>query len=390
MPAQQAVTRRAPGKLFLLGEYAVLEPGTPSILMAVDRYLGVTVSVPEEADGPDGPGDGADIVVVTELLPEPARFTRQLDGEPLWCGPAEQEQSARAALAHILSVVGVLDALLAEHGRKAPAFRLSVSSELHEGGTKFGLGSSGAVTVASVAALAAYYGLDLTRDERFRLALLATGRLNASSSCGDLAASTFGGWITYRAPDRAEVVAMARQHGIGESLRAHWPGYEVRPLPSPPGLSTEIGWTGTPASTDALVSGLGRRKWRGTAAHRAFVAATDECVRASVKAIEQGDRDELLDRIRSARTTLAQLDEEVGLGVFTSRLTALCEVAEELGGAAKPSGAGGGDCGIALLPVEREPEIRQLRTRWAAAGVRHLPLRPAEVSTTERNARNDR
>ena len=31
------IETRAPGKLFIAGEYAVVEPGEPSVLVAVDR-----------------------------------------------------------------------------------------------------------------------------------------------------------------------------------------------------------------------------------------------------------------------------------------------------------------------------------------------------------------
>lgn len=37
------ITRTAPGKLFLLGEYAVVTPGRDSIVMSVDRQVSVTV-----------------------------------------------------------------------------------------------------------------------------------------------------------------------------------------------------------------------------------------------------------------------------------------------------------------------------------------------------------
>ena len=30
---------RAPGKLYIAGEYAVVEPGFPAVLIAVDRYV---------------------------------------------------------------------------------------------------------------------------------------------------------------------------------------------------------------------------------------------------------------------------------------------------------------------------------------------------------------
>jgi phosphomevalonate kinase len=42
--------------------------------------------------------------------------------------------------------------------------------------------------------------------ERFRLALLATIHVAPKASGGDLAASTFGGWIAYTAPDRARLL----------------------------------------------------------------------------------------------------------------------------------------------------------------------------------------
>ena len=41
------IVSRAPGKLYIAGEYAVVEPGHPAILVAVDRF--VTVSAIREA-----------------------------------------------------------------------------------------------------------------------------------------------------------------------------------------------------------------------------------------------------------------------------------------------------------------------------------------------------
>jgi phosphomevalonate kinase len=78
--------------------------------------------------------------------------------------------------------------------------------------------------------------------------------------------------------------------------------------------------------------------------------------------------------VLSARQVLADLDDEVGLGIFTTRLTALCDAAEAVGGAGKPSGAGGGDCGIALLDATASKEIVQLRKEWVAAGVLPMPI----------------
>nr|Q9KWG3.1 RecName: Full=Phosphomevalonate kinase; Short=PMK [Streptomyces sp. CL190]BAB07792.1 phosphomevalonate kinase [Streptomyces sp. CL190] len=366
---QRTIVRHAPGKLFVAGEYAVVDPGNPAILVAVDRHISVTVS---DADADTG---AADVVISSDLGPQAVGW-RWHDGRLVVRDPDDGQQ-ARSALAHVVSAIETVGRLLGERGQKVPALTLSVSSRLHEDGRKFGLGSSGAVTVATVAAVAAFCGLELSTDERFRLAMLATAELDPKGSGGDLAASTWGGWIAYQAPDRAFVLDLARRVGVDRTLKAPWPGHSVRRLPAPKGLTLEVGWTGEPASTASLVSDLHRRTWRGSASHQRFVETTTDCVRSAVTALESGDDTSLLHEIRRARQELARLDDEVGLGIFTPKLTALCDAAEAVGGAAKPSGAGGGDCGIALLDAEASRDITHVRQRWETAGVLPLPLTPA-------------
>lgn len=363
MTGQATVRRHAPGKLFIAGEYAVLEPGHPALLVAVDRQVSVTVSG----------SDGAAVVIDSDLFPGETRLRRRSGG--LVGLGADDDQPAVDGPSHVVSAIEVVDGLLTERGLRPPSVHVSVSSRLHDNGTKFGLGSSGAVTVATVSAVAAYCGVELSPDARFRLAMLATARHGTGFSGGDLAASVWGGWVAYQAPDRAAVLEMAQRRGIEETLRAPWPGFALRRLPPPRGLALQVGWTGQPASTSSLTGRLGTREWRGSSAQRSFVARSDECVRASIRALERGDDHELLQQVRGARRVLAELDDEVRLGIFTTRLTALCDAAEAVGGAAKPSGAGGGDCGIALLDAAAEREISKLREEWAAAGVHPMPVR---------------
>ena len=365
---RRTISRHAPGKLFIAGEYAVLEPGHPAILVAVDRQVSVTVSGSE----------GADVVIDADLCAAGARLQRRSGGLG-----AVDEQQALDSLTHVVSAIEVVDRLLAEQRMDAPPIQVSIRSRLHRDGTKFGLGSSGAVTVAVVDAVAAYCGMELSPDTRLRLAMLATVRCDPVSSGGDLAASVSGGWISYQAPDRAAVRDMVERRGIRETIRAPWPGYEVRRLPPPSQLALEVGWTGQPASTASLAGRLATQKWQGSTSQRSFLARSDECVRASIRALERADDDELLRQVRGARQVLADLDEEVRLGIFTTELTALCDAAEAVGGAAKPSGAGGGDCGIALLDATAEREIARLREEWTARGVLPMPMRvqPTKGST---------
>ncbi|GGN44856.1 phosphomevalonate kinase [Actinoplanes campanulatus] len=361
MSGPPPVRSDAPGKLFVAGEYAVMEPGHPAILIAVDRQVSVTVSTP----------DGADVVIDSDLNPAETRLERR--GGDLVAAGADAGK-APEGLGHVLSAIGVVGELLTERGSRMPAVHLSIRSRLHRDGLKFGLGSSGAVTVAVVTAVASYCGVELSPEQRYRLAMLATARHDAGSSGGDLAASVWGGWLAYHAPDRAVVLDLADRRGVGEMLRSPWPGFSVRRLEPPRGLALEVGWTGEPASTFSLAQRLGSRAWRGSAAQRGFLARSDECVRAAMGALDRGDDRELLEHIRAARRVLADLDDEVRLGIFTPRLTALCDAADAVGGAAKPSGAGGGDCGIALLDAAAKRDISQLRKEWVAAGVLPMPI----------------
>ncbi|MBK3636123.1 phosphomevalonate kinase [Streptomyces sp. MBT97] len=355
----RTAVRRAPGKLFVAGEYAVVDPGNTAVLVAVDRYITVTARAasPASASG----------VVVSSDLAAPLRRTWH-DGRLTEDGETPSP---------VLSAIETVGALLAEHGLPLPALDLSITSTLHTGGTKYGLGSSGAVTVATVNAVATACGLELSEQDLFRLSLLASARIDVKGSGGDLAASTFGGWIAYRCPDRAAALDLARTRGVEAALRTPWPHLAVRRLPPPAGLRLEVGWTGRPASTPALVAGLHRRSWRGSASHRAFVRTSAHIVQACIDALETGDGPGLLHQIRRARTELERLDGEVGLGIFTPALRALCDAADDQGGAGKPSGAGGGDCGIALLDALAPHDLAHVRKRWAAAGVLALPVAPA-------------
>ncbi|MET9634207.1 phosphomevalonate kinase [Lentzea sp. NPDC006480] len=354
--------RYAPGKLFVLGEYAVLEPGVPALLATVNRGVTVSVTAADE-----------DLVIHSDLTDRPARLSRRASGLPANAGP-------------VVAAVQVVTELLAEWDLPAPRVELCIQSGLHDYGVKYGLGSSGAVMVATIDALLAHCGVSLCIEERFRLAMLASARLDVRSSGGDLAASTYGGWIVYQAPDRTAVVEFARAKGVREALQAPWPGFDVYRVPSPRDLVIVIGWTGTPSSTSDHVSAGVAHDWHGSADHCEFVSQSTDCVTTAAAALGDGEDSALLGEIRRARRLLANADSQGGLGLFTGGLTAMCDAAESVGGAAKPSGAGGGDCGIAFLEPH-QGALSHMRDRWLEAGIVPLPFRTYQ---SERTCARDR
>ncbi|PXX71788.1 phosphomevalonate kinase [Nocardia tenerifensis] len=349
------ITCRAPGKLFIAGEYAVVQPGHRAVLAAIDRYATATVRAAE--------GD----TTLRSELDGGGTLSCRRDGDRLV--PSTVDSRVPEAFAYVFAAAEVIDRLIVERGAPARPFHLTISTDLGDtDGRKFGLGASAAVTVATVDALGQFHRLDLSAMDRYQLAMLATISINPRASGGDIAASTWGGWLAYRSPDREHV---AEHRGVDAALHAPWPGLSVRPLPTPTGLAMQVGWTGVPASTPKLVAGLGdRRRDRS-----AFLSDSDQCVERLVDALEADDSLAIQLEIRRARALLTELDATDRLGIMTPRLQALCDAGEAVGAAAKPSGAGGGDCGIALIERTRAAAITELTDRWVSAGIRPLPLR---------------
>lgn len=345
---------RAHGKLFVAGEYAVVEPGQPSVLIALDRAITARVSE----------GRGAGSVHSEEYGHLPLTWTRADDGIAL--------DTEHHPYDYVMATIDLVEKLRQEQGI-APRFHdLRIESQLDDAsGRKFGLGSSAAVTVATVGALDRFYGLGLTQRKRFQLALLATIRVNPRASGGDLAASTFGGWLRYSAPDRER---LARELGVRTVTDVladtdAWEGFDVRRLPAPEHLELLVGWTGSPASTSKLVDLVRRHRNGG---YQAFLDESRACVDDLTTGLQSGDTSMTLDALRRARVLMQRLGASVGSQIETERLATLCDVVEAAGGAAKPSGAGGGDCGIALVPADTD--LAGIHRAWEAHDIRHLSV----------------
>ncbi|MFV0433773.1 MAG: phosphomevalonate kinase [Leucobacter sp.] len=368
------IETRASGKLYVVGEYAVVEPGQPAVLVGVDRFLTVRLT-----EAPAGAESGR--VHSNRYGRTPLTWSRSRDGIVLEHEPYD----------YVFAAIAAVEQLRSELGLPPRYFDLDIGSELDDAdGRKFGLGSSAAVTVATVTALNEFYNLGLTRTESFKLALLATIEVAPNASGGDLAASVFGGWIRYTSPDREALRLHRSVHGVAATLTTpeEWQGYGVNRLAPPEDLRLLIGWTGTPASTERLVNRVHHTGRDIGRPFSSFLGQSRECVDALVECLGGSSGEGIgesgagaLDVIKRARHLLQLLGSSAGVQLETARLRALCDIAEQHGAAAKPSGAGGGDCGIVL--ADADLPVRGMLREWEAHDIRRLSLsaRPAEGGT---------
>ncbi|GAA2045847.1 phosphomevalonate kinase [Yaniella flava] len=341
----------APGKLYVAGEYAVVTPGQPAILIAVDRYVSVTVTEAAPVDGPP----------TAELLAHEH-------------GVAATEHNSCGA-DYALAAWLVMDALRAERGIKRIPADLHFSSTLRsDTGEKYGLGSSGAATMAVISAFNELYDLGLTVIEKIQLGMLASIEISPKSSGGDLAAGALGGWVYYQSPDRDNLArVLTDRASVTEALTGPaWLPMRARRIPTPADVQVLIGWTGSPATTDHLVS-QATNNGDGLNWGDAFLRPSAANVNALLEALADEKFPTIHAGIRTARTLLARMARGTGTLVETPALTSLIETAEAFDGvSAKTSGAGGGDCGIVLAEPWVDPAA--IHATWRQHGIEPLAL----------------
>lgn len=370
------ITTAAPGKLYVAGEYAVVEPGHAAVLVAVDRYVTVT------AERSAAPGRGA--VTSAAFGAAPRTWGLAGPGPAGTPSPFSRLRPDDGRRDYVMSALSVADELCRAAGVDTDAVagvELRIDSTLDEAdGRKYGFGSSGAVTVAVLDAATRVHGLVLGREDLFRAALLATVEVSPNASGGDVATSTHGGWIRYVSPDREALRGQVAERGAAWTVRSGaWGAAGAAQLGAPAAVRLLVGWTGAPASTNALVARVRRPDTDAAAEYARFRAANAATVERLVAAWS-ADPAAVDAALRDVRGQLVRLGEAADVELETATLSALCDAAEAAGGAAKLAGAGGGDCGIALLPASAD--IPALRAAWAAAGV--VPLDVAAAPPVDR------
>ncbi|MCK6508145.1 hypothetical protein L6R53_33065 [Myxococcota bacterium] len=244
-----AATVLAPGKLVLLGEYAVLDGG-PALVMAIDRG------------------------VRCDITPAPTLEIETPDGDDRFVRPALQ-------------------------GAAPARYRFSAWNPVDLPG-KPGFGGSAAACVAACVA-AGRPALDALPIHR---------AVQGSGSGIDVLASALGG-----------------------ALRVQ--GTHTRPVPAPVPV---VVYSGASARTGPRVERY--RAWADQGpAHQAFLlrsaAAVDAFATDPLRAVD------------AARDNLVDMARQADLAYLTPGLSRIVALARAHGGAAKPSGAGGGDVAVA-------------------------------------------
>jgi phosphomevalonate kinase len=318
------VEASAPGKLFLLGEYAVLD-GAPALLAAVDRRATVTIA----------PSDDDRWHLITPGL-DLDDLTLEADGSI----PAGVDERTRRQLRVFDAVQTVV--------RCSGALSIAIdSTAFSAAGYKLGLGSSAAVATALTAALSTAAGSSPSRED---IRIFATdahrSAQRGAGSGGDVASSSYGGLVGYVRdtppislvwPEELEIMAVV---------------------------------TGTGSSTTNLVGKVADYAARDPARYHADIARLAALAHQAQDALCSAD-----DFLRLASDyfdQLVELDAHAGAGIVSEHHQRLHSLAAGLDGVFKTSGAGGGDVGLVF--ARRGASAARLAAAFAGAGAKPVPL----------------
>lgn len=317
------------GKLYLAGEYAVLTAGQPAIIKAIPIYMTGEIQA-----APD-----------YRLTSDMFEHSANLEPDPDY--------------ALIQETIGVMNTYLLALGNQLQPFSLKICGKMERDGKKFGIGSSGSVVILILKAMAALYELDLEPELLFKLASYVLLKRGDNGSMGDLACIAYEDLIYYRPFDRRLVRKRMDEVDLPQLLAEGW-GFEIRSIQPCLAMEFLVGWTKQPAISKDLVNQV------KSAISESFLTGSRTQVDALERALLVGEKL----AIQSSLEKASQLLEMLSPAIYIDRLKVLKEAAEGLNCVAKSSGAGGGDCGIALS--FDATSSKQLIQAWQEAGIELL------------------
>lgn len=301
----------APGKIMLAGEYAVID-GSDAIMLAVNRYA------------------------VATLHKTPQHLSPFL----------------RAAV----------DVIIGEYGTSSvqarDAARVRVDTEaFREGGTKLGLGSSAAATVAAIG-LALGEGFDT--DTVHALARRAHGDAQepkgARGSGADVASCTYGGCLRFAPAPKTTQVAL------------------------PDDLHLVFPWCGQSASTTSLVSQVRPLQQHNPDQYRSLTLGISD---AAERLVTAGTAAEAIEAVSLAGRAVEALGAAAKAPIWLPVHSQMRDIAKRLGGSVKPTGAGGGD--LALGAFHSLEQAQRFRDALVDRGIPCPDLAPSKLGVRLRS-----
>ncbi len=329
------ITATAPGKLILLGEYAVLK-GAPALAAACNRRARVTIQTVSSGNS----------YLSSSVL--------NLDKFPFTLVPGKSiqyqslpEKRLAGQLKFFSETIHLYSRLLHKAGKKHPPMQIELDTTdfFHpDKNVKLGLGSSAALTVALLGALTKISEIELSVDELFRCAREIHFNAQARVGSGiDIAAAVFGGTLEFQTTP-----------AVGQFTAR----IEKRHRPS--GLHILPVWSGQSASTTRLVQQVKSLEKENARQYAFLFSQLIKTARTGCEAFAAKRTERFLAAVEAYQKLLTELGNASGAEIFSPPHRQIAQIVSQYGGVYKISGAGGGDFSLAFC--DNRETVQKIRT----------------------------
>lgn len=310
------IEARSPGKMILIGEYAVLE-GATALVAAVDRTATVSLN---------GNVTGKFSLTAPNLDIEKAEFLPGREGNPRFL--IQESAPSQTKLRFFDTVFSHVWKQFRKDSSEGIDVCIDTSAFFLSDGIKLGLGSSAALTCALTAGLNAWFDNELSQRMLFEKALnmhyTAQGHMGSGI---DIAAGVFGGILAYRKIEPFPEITGLKHHK------------EIIILPV---------WSGQSASTIKMVERVTDFKSRDPDRYNSVIKRMTDSSEKAVKFWSSLRIDGFLAQIDQYADLMTELGVLSRTPIVSVKHERIGKIIRKYQGVYKPSGAGGGDLGLAF------------------------------------------
>ena len=300
-------TVKTGGKLYIAGEYSVLTPSQSAIIKNIDIFMKAEIKFSEKYS------------IYSDMYDYSVTL---------------EEDDKNYSL--ITETVNIVNEYLQLKGIHIKPFNMKITGKMEKNGRKDGIGSSGSVTVLTVKAMSKLYSYEISEEELFKLSSYVLLKRGDNGSMGDIACISYENPVMYTSFDRNLIKEKMKKSSLGEIMDLQW-GYKIEKIDCPEKYEFLVGWTGIPSISGKMII-----------------------------EVKNSINKEFLEKSEEISKLLSLLHKKI----YSQKLLELVESAEGLDICAKSSGAGGGDCGIAISFNKNDTE--KLLERWESKGIELL------------------